>query len=212
MAIVGEPVVDLGDRWLTVIASSFRSGDPLSPKQACCLRVSVALVPKDAWTQWGEYVLGGEEYGDIWPLSELPEWVRLMVTPTWLRHFLRVFVDIGHRIDDGGIPYPHTMAERVALWIALRQARKIGPALNGSMVYDALNALLDQKPPAEADKNWNRAQVRLFDGDFDFLRIWRAEFDRIGFGAGSEACFAAPELRRFHPCYWWDVDSGCDRM
>jgi hypothetical protein len=211
MVVISESFVDPDGSLLAVIADRFRGGrGPLTPKQACCLRVAAELVPKQSRAQWDGYVAGRAETGDFWPLAELPEWVRFMISPMWLHYFLDVFVDIGDRIDDGLAPYPRTMAERVALWIALRQARKVGPALKGSIVYDALNGLIGTKTPARStDRNWNRAQVKLFGGDFDFLRIWSAEFDHVGIVGGlAHSDPVGLRLRRFHPYYWWDTYIG----
>lgn len=210
MAVLGEPVVANGE-WLTVIADSFRGGDPITPKQACCLRVAAGLAPNDAGAQWDEQAFGAAGPGDVWPLAELPEWVLHMVNPVWLHHFLQLFTDIGDRIDDGRVPYPRTMAERVALWIMLRQARKVGATLDGSLVYDTLDGLLTRKRTSGADLDWDRAQSKLFGGDFDFLRIWRDELNRIGFGVDDEnANLAGPLLRCFHPYFWWDTRLGDD--
>lgn len=214
MVVISEPVIDPAGQWLEVIAQRFRGGDPLTPQQACCLRVVSGLVPEESSPQWVRYAAGHAGLDEIWPLVEVPEWVLLMVGHGWLRRFLDAVADIGHRIDDGLVPYPRTMAERVALWIALRQARKVGPVLKATIVFDTLKDLAGPGRRGIGAREWNRAQLKLFGGDFEFLKIWSDDVNLSAIDGGALALgpnveSGGPTLRRFHPRYWWDTEIGC---
>ena len=212
MVVISEPVIDPAGQWLEVIAQRFCGGDPLTPQQAYCLRVVSGLVPRQSSSQWERYVAGDTGPDDIWPLAEVPEWVLFMVSHGWLRRFLDAVAGIGHRIDEGLVPYPNTMAERVALWIALRQARKVGPMLNTTIAFATLNDLAAPGRHGIAERDWNRARLKLFGGDFEFLKIWRNDVNLSAIDSGASALDigrGGPTLRRFHPRYWWDTEIGC---
>jgi hypothetical protein len=190
--------------WVEALASF--DGDPLTPRQAFKLTMSVAGMEDDGFVGWDDYLAGRVTVDELMFLSELPDWVLFMVNDHWLQRFRQTFLALGKRIDQGEGPYPRCMAEKVALWLMLQAAEDQDDDLERGMLSDDddLGAALPHHGDAEAD--WDEVAERLFDEDFDFRFIWLDNFTRLMFGNQDVALEMAIDIdaTACHPFRWWE--------
>ncbi len=106
--------------WLAAFAAF--DGGPLTRRQAFKLAMSVAGMDDDGFVGWDDYLAGRSTVDDLMFLSALPDWVLFMVNTHWLLRFRQTFLRLAERIDDGKVPYPRCLADKVALWLMVLSA------------------------------------------------------------------------------------------
>ncbi|MTD59093.1 helix-turn-helix domain-containing protein [Amycolatopsis sp. RM579] len=208
----GETVEALGGHqhvnkdWLLTYGKSFK-GDPLTPRQAFKLSMSVAGLEDDAFFGLDEYLQGKVSVKELFFVDQLPDWVLFMVNAHWVDCFRNVLVDLGRRLGRGEVPYPRSMVERVALELMFDSAKE-----GGDVADDMLEADDDVRAAlpsfGENDEDWEDAREQLFGGDFDFQMIWLPNFTRMLFGDSRESVSIqlGVDLDSFHPIRWWETD------
>ncbi|WP_431873200.1 helix-turn-helix domain-containing protein [Amycolatopsis sacchari] len=196
----------VGKGWLSTYGKSFK-GDPLTPRQAFKLSMSVAGLEDDAFFGLDEYLQGKVGVNDLIFVNQLPDWVLFMVNGHWVDCFRDVLVDLGGRLDRGEVPYPRSMAERVALELMFDSAEEGAGSADDMLEYDDdVRSVLPSF--GEQDEDWENAREQLFGGDFDFQMIWLPNFTRMLFGDSREAVSGqlGVELSSYHPIRWWETD------
>lgn len=196
--------------WVSTIARSF-TGDPLTPRQAYKLGMATAGMEDDAFGGWDDFLEGRCTAGDLWLVSELPDWVLFMVNTFWLQRFREVFVEIGRRVERGEVPYPRCVAERVALSIVLDAARETDDDVEQDMIKgNPANAAV-LKHHGDVEDDWEEVEEALFDEDFDFKSIWLPNFTRAIFGDPTLLVERlGMDVGALHPFRWWETDLDLD--
>lgn len=190
------------EHWIDALEAF--TGDPLTPRQAYHLTLSVAGMEDDGFVGWDDYLQGKNTIDDLMMLPELPDWVLFMVNTVWLQRFRQVFVNLGRRIDRGEPPYPRCMAERVALWIMFKSAQETEDDIEADIVTPDIRARLPLLDDERED--WERTEDQLFGEDYDFQFIWLPNFTRSLFGHPVELSKQfGVDLGTFHPFRWWET-------
>lgn len=186
-------------------------GDPcLTPRQAYKLVMATAPLTDDF--MWKELLNGELRIREFRVLRFLPDWVLFMVNDHWLDKLRSSIVGIADVIEAGDMPYPECVADKVAIWLLIKEVRENSPDDDALLVdLDPDGSIL----PIDADREeyWGSFEATLFNEDLAFTKVWDADFPGLVLGdptavVDAEEGLTAGEL---HPFRWWEPRPWCER-
>lgn len=188
--------------WLAERIGRSFTGDPLTPRQAFKITMATAGMDDDTFVQWDDYLQGLCGVDDLWMLSELPDWVLFIVNNVWLHRFRQAIIGVGAQIDQGQVPYPRCMAERVALAIVLNHAQQRDSDIESEMIEGDPDTAAALPRHDDGEDDWEHVEAALYGDDLDFKMIWLPNFTRSIFGAPDSPYSA------WHPHRWWETGAS----
>jgi hypothetical protein len=135
-------------------------------------------------------------------LPYLPRWTRFVVNEQWIREFSHTGIDVGERLAETlKIRRPPSMAEAMALWIAIEREKDLledlpGGAYDKSGTYDKTrDDFVDHGP---RDTDWNTARKAL---------LHRATIGKIEalFEDRGAILAVTNKDNTSHPFLWWNT-------
>ncbi|MBO2458114.1 hypothetical protein [Actinomadura violacea] len=96
---------------------------PMPPRTASLIHAAAEIYCDEVHDRADEISSGAplRPHGELWPIPHVASWQ----SRKFYRRFARAFEDIARDIEGGDLPEPHTMAEEIALHLALDRAAEM---------------------------------------------------------------------------------------
>jgi transcriptional regulator with XRE-family HTH domain len=152
------------------------------------------ITPRQAW----RLSRMANQFDDVpkYVLPYLPRWTRFVVNEQWAREFSHTGIDVGERLAETlKIRRPPSMAEALALWIAIEREKDLLEDLPGGAYDKTKDDFVDHGP---RDTDWNATRKGLFH---------RATIGKIEtlFEDRGAILAVTNKDNTSHPFLWWNT-------